>query len=48
MTDEDAFAALAALRTPSVTVKVGEGETAAGYRLRDPDAVVAYLRGFLA
>ena len=48
VTDEDAFAALAALRLPSVTVKVGEGETAAGHRLGDPDAVVAYLRGFLA
>ena len=48
VTDEDAFVALAALRLPSVTVKVGEGETAAGHRLPDPEAVVAYLRGFLA
>ena len=48
VTDEDAFRALAAWRMPSVTVKVGEGETAAGHRLADPDAVVAYLRGFLA
>ncbi len=43
-TDEDAFAAL---RPPAVTVKVGPGTTAARYRLRDVDAVVAYLRGFL-
>ena len=48
VTDEDAFRALAAWRTPSVTVKVGEGETAAGHRLPDVEAVVAYLRGFLA
>lgn len=48
VTDEDAFRALAALRTPSVTVKVGEGETDAGHRLADVEAVVAYLRGFLA
>ena len=48
VTDEDAFHALAALRTPSVTVKVGAGETAAGHRLPDVEAVVAYLRGFLA
>ena len=47
VTDEDAFAALQALRQPAVTVKVGEGDTAAGHRLPDPDAVVAYLRGFL-
>ena len=47
VTDEDAFAALQALRTPSVTVKVGEGETAAGHRLADVEAVVAYLRRFL-
>ena len=48
VTDEDAFVALQALRQPAVTVKVGEGETAAGHRLADPDAVVAYLRGFLS
>lgn len=47
VTDEDAFRALQALRLPSVTVKVGEGETAAGHRLPDPEAVVAYLRRFL-
>ncbi len=47
VTDEDAFVALHALRTPSVTVKVGEGETVAGHRLPDVEAVVAYLRRFL-
>ena len=47
MTDEDAFRALQALRTPSVTVKVGEGDTAAGHRLPDVEAVVAYLRRYL-
>lgn len=49
-TDEDAFAALAALadepdRQP-VTVKVGEGETAARFRVPDVGAAVDYLRGF--
>lgn len=48
VTDEDAFRALQALRQPSVTVKVGEGETAAGHRLPDVEAVVDYLRRFLA
>ncbi len=47
VTDEDAFGALQALRTPSVTVKVGPGETVAGHRLPDVEAVVAYLRRFL-
>ena len=46
-TDEDAFRALQALRQPAVTVKVGEGETVAGHRLPDVEAVVAYLRRFL-
>ncbi len=47
VTDEDAFRALQALRQTTVTVKVGEGETAAGHRLPDVDAVVAYLRRYL-
>ena len=47
VTDEDAFRALQALRQPAVTVKVGEGETVAGHRLADVEAVVAYLRRFL-
>ncbi len=47
VTDEDAFRALQALRQPAVTVKVGEGETVAGHRLADVEAVVGYLRRFL-
>ena len=38
VTDEDAFAALQALRQTTVTVKVGDGETAAGHRLADVEA----------
>ncbi|SDF67437.1 trehalose 6-phosphatase [Blastococcus fimeti] len=40
LTDEDAFRALGA---EDVTVKVGEGETAARHRVADPAAVVALL-----
>lgn len=47
VTDEDAFVALQALRQPSVTVKVGTGETVAGHRLADVEGVVGYLRRFL-
>jgi len=47
VTDEDAFRSLQALRQPTVTVKVGEGETAAGHRLGGVEDVVAYLRRFL-
>ncbi|WP_412069749.1 trehalose-phosphatase [Rubrivirga sp. IMCC43871] len=47
VTDEDAFAVLQALRQPSVTVKVGDGDTAASHRLPDVDAVVGYLRRFV-
>ncbi|MFW5955464.1 MAG: trehalose-phosphatase [Rhodothermales bacterium] len=46
VTDEDAFAALLQLDRPSVTVKVGEGESTAEYRLSGPDEVMAYLRQF--
>ena len=46
-TDEDAFRALEASGDP-VTIKVGEGETAARYRVPDVDAAVAYLWEALA
>ena len=46
VTDEDAFEVLAEIEG-AVSVKVGDGETAARYRLPDVEAVVAYLRGFL-
>ena len=42
-TDEDAFKAL----PQGVTVKVGEGESAARYRLAGVDEVVRYLRRYL-
>ena len=42
-TDEEAFAVL----TEGVTVKVGEGETKARYRLNDVEAVVGYLKKYL-
>ena len=44
VTDEDAFKALG---DDAITVKVGEGETAARYRLPDVEAVVAYLRQYV-
>nr|WP_243665268.1 trehalose-phosphatase [Rhodothermus marinus] len=43
-TDEDAFRALA---DRGLTIKVGDGATAARYRLPDESAVVAYLRQYL-
>jgi trehalose 6-phosphate phosphatase len=46
-TDEDAFEALQALDRPAVTVRVGEEDTRAEYRLAGPDEVVAYLRRYL-
>jgi trehalose 6-phosphate phosphatase len=45
VTDEDAFAALAD-EEGAVTVKVGDGETKAQYRLSGPDAVVEYLQQY--
>lgn len=47
VTDEDAFLALHAARSEAVTVKVGEGTSAARYRLPDVEAVVAYLDDYL-
>jgi trehalose 6-phosphate phosphatase len=44
VTDEDAFRALP---EPAVTVKVGEGTSAARYRLLDVESVIAYLKTFL-
>ena len=45
VTDEDAFQALG---DNAITVKIGEGETAARYRLSDVEAVVAYLKRYAA
>lgn len=45
VTDEDAFQALG---EDAITVKVGEGPTKARYRLPDPEAVVAYLKRYVA
>ena len=46
VTDEDAFRALEE-HEGAVTIKVGEGETRAAYRLAGPDEVVAYLKRFV-
>jgi trehalose 6-phosphate phosphatase len=46
-TDEDAFAALQALDRKAVTVRIGEADTGAEYRLADPDDVVAYLKRYV-
>jgi trehalose 6-phosphate phosphatase len=42
--DERVFTALEADERPTVTVKVGDGPTAAAWRVPDPAAVVAILR----
>lgn len=47
VTDEDAFLALQEMDRDTVTVKIGEGETEAAYRLDDPDAVMEYLRQYV-
>ena len=44
VTDEDAFKALG---KNAVTIKVGEGDTAAEFRLNDVDDVIEYLRRYL-
>lgn len=46
VTDEDAFAALRDIEG-AVTVKVGDGETQARYRLDGPDEVIAYLEQYV-
>lgn len=46
VTDEDAFRALQDMDREAVTIKVGSEDTAAEYRLADPDAVVSYLRTY--
>jgi trehalose 6-phosphate phosphatase len=46
VTDEDAFAALDDV-DGSITVKVGDGDTRARYRLSGPAAVVDYFREYL-
>ncbi len=42
-TDEEMFQAL----PDAITIKVGEGPTAARYRLKNVDAVIAYLKQYL-
>lgn len=47
VTDEDAFEALHDLLRHTVTVKVGEGDTCADYRLDGPAEVADYLRRYV-
>lgn len=47
-TDEDAFAALQDMDRASITVRIGDEETQADYRLAGPDEVVAYLRRYVS
>ena len=46
-TDEDAFAALQDMERDAVTVRVGDEDTQADYRLAGPDEVVEYLRRYV-
>jgi trehalose 6-phosphate phosphatase len=46
-TDEDAFAALHDLNREAVTVRIGDADTCAEYRLAGPDEVVEYLRRYI-
>ena len=46
VTDEDAFEALQDI-DDAITIKVGDGDTAACYRLRGPDEVIDYLRQYV-
>ena len=45
-TDEDAFVALQDLERETVTVRIGQADTRAAYRLSGPDDVVEYLRKY--
>lgn len=47
VTDEDAFAALQEMDREAVTVKIGDDDTRAEFRLDGPDAVVDYLRRYV-
>lgn len=47
VTDEDAFEALSGIDRPAITVKVGDGETLASYRLDGPSEVAAYLKKYV-
>jgi trehalose 6-phosphate phosphatase len=46
-TDEDAFAALQDMERDTITVRIGEEDTQADYRLAGPDEVVDYLRRYV-
>jgi trehalose 6-phosphate phosphatase len=46
-TDEDAFAALQEMARDVITVRIGDEETRADYRLAGPDEVVDYLRRYV-
>jgi trehalose 6-phosphate phosphatase len=46
-TDEDAFAALQEMARDAITVRIGDEETRADYRLAGPDEVVDYLRRYV-
>jgi len=46
VTDEDAFEALHEMDRDVVTIKVGEGDSCAQYRLDGPDAVARYLQQY--
>jgi len=46
-TDEDAFEALQVMARDAVTVRIGDEETQADYRLAGPGEVVEYLRQYV-